>query len=227
MTQTMTEDEARAILAEVEPPHAAAERDLSRTLRSDDPQTLRPFVDNRGTAVAYEEWRPRATRTTSGWAISGGWLDAPAPPLPMRRDATASARVVVPSDRSEGMREALCDRYGMRAGTPSDRVVPEWIATAMLNQVDQLLRVDGRGAAPFPLADSAEVAVRMRDTERHRARFRLRAYPADGTARGWCTGLDADPGRDGAPGTAEGWATMQRVVRAAERAELTQLTGAA
>lgn len=221
MTQTMTEDEARAILAEVEPLHAVTEREDHRRVLGFG------LVEIGDYSRSLHRWRPRATRTASGWAVSGGWLDAPAPPLPMRRDATASARVVVPSDRSEGMREALCDRYGMRAGTPSDRVVPEWIAAAMLNQVDQLLRVDGRGAAPFPLADSAEVAVRMRDTERHRARFRLRAYPADGTARGWCTGLDADPGRDGAPGTAEGWATMQRVVRAAERAELTQRTGAA
>jgi hypothetical protein len=80
----VTEDDARAILAEVEPKHAARERDISRILLQQKYGAQRAFVDVGDVAIAYDAWRPRATRTPSGWSIAGGWLDVPVPELPTR-----------------------------------------------------------------------------------------------------------------------------------------------
>lgn len=80
------EAEARAVLREVEPVHAANERAANRKERE---QGYVLFAitgtgRERGSCLIEREsdWRPRATRTPSGWSIEGGWLDEAVPELP-------------------------------------------------------------------------------------------------------------------------------------------------
>lgn len=224
MTQTMTEDEARAILSEVEPPHAAAERDLSRTLRSDDPQTLRPFVDNRGTGVAYEEWRPRATRTPSGWAIEGGWLDEPVPPLPTTIAPSCAVRPVQ-LDASD----SLWERYGTRVRVMwSNMATTIGVGSLIGETIGPLMR---HGVDHLPLD-----AVRESESEWHSVRRWYRYRPILAYGRGWCAALSGESDA-AARGLAKEWPAMERSLQAemrrtdaawtAERAELTQRTRAA
>lgn len=76
------EAEACSVLGEVEPMHSMKERRAEREERAYG-NVLYDYDPERGRVVfAEDDWRPRATRTPSGWAIEGGWLDEPVPPLP-------------------------------------------------------------------------------------------------------------------------------------------------
>lgn len=110
------EAEARAVLAEVEPEHAAAERDISCG-------TPAGFVDmfpsaERVRVARKSDWRPRATRTPSGWTVAGGWLDEAVPELPKLPSRSKGAPRLFIRDGSPVMRL----RGGKRAsGTWRDR----------------------------------------------------------------------------------------------------------
>ena len=107
------EAEARAVLAEVEPVHAATERGASLGERA----LSRVVIPARPGAPAHgqsrDTWRPRATRTPSGWSIAGGWLDEAVPELPTRGVANAGgvAPMLVDPEHADGD-DAVQDRYG-------------------------------------------------------------------------------------------------------------------
>lgn len=229
MTQTMTEDEARAILAEVEPPLAAYEREQSRLLRSEELGDMIPRVRVQHAAVDYDDWRPSATRTPSGWAISGGWLDAPVPPLPTRGvpNAGGVSPMMVDPEHNDGA-ESVWDRH-----RSAPVFLPRFTREAPYS-TSEVLAVLRRRAERYDVADGVVCATA---SAWHRNRAATRGAPTLDVARGWCNGLDAGLRAERQPATKAGWAVMVRALRAfmrttdaawaAERAELTQRTEAA
>lgn len=177
------EAEARGVLAEVEPRHSASERNMSTTLLLAREVDLRPYdgkdVDS---TVRTSDWRPRATRTRSGWAIAGGWLDAAVPELPTLPERGVRVRLL--ADRVErARREEIGGVIGELLGP---------FAT--------------QGA--YALADPTGAVREMRSWW-HRARAALRITSDTGGARGWCVGLGASGDAARTSGIA-GWRAMQR-----------------
>lgn len=226
----MTEEEARAILAEVEPPLAAYEREQSRLLRSEELGDMIPRVRVQHAAVEYADWRPRATRTRSGWTISGGWLDEPVPPLPTRGVPNAGGvAILLPLPWLDEGGESMRDRHPTALFT---NITRDGFDLGALTLID-FLRPD---PARWGYAPSDLVIARMRAAAWHNRRFEVRAVGTPFAARGWCTMLGA-PRAATRPGTLAGWQYMRRVCAkvmretdaawAAERAELTQRTEAA
>lgn len=177
------EAEARRVLAEVEPRHSASERNMSTTLLLAREVDLRPYdgkdVDS---TVRTSDWRPRATRTRSGWAIAGGWLDAAVPELPTLPERGVRVRLL--ADRVERARR---EEIG---GVVGELLGP--FAT--------------QGA--YALADPTGAVREMRSWW-HRARAALRITSDTGGARGWCVGLGASGDAARTSGIA-GWRAMQR-----------------
>ena len=224
----MTEDDARAILAEVEPKHAARERDISRILLQQKYGAQRAFVDVGDVAIAYDDWRPRATRTPSGWAVSGGWLDAPVPPLPTRGvpNSGGVSPMMVDPEHNDGA-ESVWDRH-----RSAPVFLPRFTREAPYS-TSEVLAVLRRRAERYDVADGVVCATA---SAWHRNRALARAWPTLDIARGWCPAL-SESAEDAERPTKAGWAVMVRALRvdiretdaawAAERAELTQRTEAA
>lgn len=165
------EAEARTVLAEVEPMHSMKERRAEREERAYG-NVLYDYDPERGRVVfAEDDWRPRATRTPSGWTVAGGWLDEPVPELPkLPARSKSTPRLFV----SDGPRVAWPRQKGRRraTGTWRDRreAIREW---------------------PLPI-------VALTD------------FQDEAMGRGWCSGLAAATTWFCEPGTAAGWAAMQR-----------------
>jgi len=230
----MTEDEARAILAEVEPKHAHEERQNARAFapRGGDRIDLRPHAREaqRGQIIDRSDWRPRATRTPSGWAISGGWLDEPVPPLPARTEHTGPVGMrlfaVANATTGDGL-ASLADRYGRDPG---------WVTGTLIGG---LLQTTERCAWDYTEGESLarKLGVSPERTQWHEARRAARRYPSLEVGRGWCPELGQAIEEEIPLGTPEGWLSMQTALAeemaahdaawAAERAELTQRTEAA
>lgn len=153
-----TEAEARAMLAEVEPEHAAQERSASLWARAKG-RVRSPVRVERDGRLALREvprawWRP--THAPDG-TLSGGWLDAEVPVLTtlVPHCMASAARVVLPDarDAGEAAPEALAavqERYGER----SERMLWRWVfedATRRGSGVDLVLEVPPTGP-PFHLA---------------------------------------------------------------------------
>lgn len=236
----MTEDEAREILAEVEPASAREERQNARAFapRGGDRIDLRPHAREaqRGQIIDRSDWRPRATRTPSGWAVSGGWLDEPVPPLPTRGVPNAGGvRPVVAWSDDDGVRESVRDRSPGVLFASHVKTVASALSTKTC--VDVVWFPPPQGS--YTLSDEALVVGVKRETRTawHRERVTTRAVPTLDLARGWCAGLDAGFAAEQQPGTKSGWSVMVRALRAfmretdaawaAERDELTQRTEAA
>ena len=208
------EAEARAVLWDVEPVHAAEEREMHFcAARVRCVSVWRP-AERLYDWVRRASWRPRATRKPSGWAIEGGWLDEAVPELPTA-STTTTARVVMPNNASAEMYGALCDRYGSRDGTVSERVTWEWVAAGVPSTFDSLLRTIK--SSPMPLADDADASSRIGPTQWHRSRTIERARPTLDVPRGWCDGLAAGFYAERTPGKAREWPVMVRAFRASMR----------
>lgn len=239
----MTEEEARAILDEVEPTHAVRERKNHRSARTMACVVV-PLAEwevARGAErvqgwVSRTFWRPRATRTPSGWAVSGGWLDEPVPPLPTRGVPNAGGvRPVVAWSDDDGVRESVRDRSPGVLFASHVKTVASALSTKTC--VDVVWFPPPQGS--YTLSDEALVVGVKRETRTawHRERVTTRAVPTLDLARGWCAGLDAGFAAEQQPGTKSGWSVMVRALRAfmretdaawaAERDELTQRTEAA
>lgn len=226
MTQTMTEADARRILAEVEPKHAAWEREYS-IFAGKGFVDLRPHLKGDPSTVPLADWRPRATRTESGWALSGGWLDEPAPPLPTRGVPNAGGVMhVVASAATPESRCAVAERHaGFALWEPNARS-----ALLFVDLLDVIFASAG-SAAP-----DASRPLNLWSLRREAMR-RGPSAEVGVTGRGWCRGLVGFDSPLCGRGTLREWrATLRRcdegmaashAAWAAERAELTQLTGAA
>lgn len=180
------EAEARGVLAEVEPDDAARERRAHREERECGYVLLAITGTGRErgsrTIEGDARWRPRATRTRSGWAIAGGWLDAAVPELPTLPERGVRVRLL--ADRVERARR---EEIG---GVVGELLGP--FAT--------------QGA--YALADPTGAVREMRSWW-HRARAALRITSDTGGARGWCVGLGASGDAARTSGIA-GWRAMQR-----------------
>ena len=103
--------QARAVLREVEPRHAEYER---RTMRDPEIVHVPRVVDGALAWVAMlkSDWRPRATRTPSGWSIASGWLDEAVPELltgrtvPQERPRWTAERAEIARAKGEGRCDA-------------------------------------------------------------------------------------------------------------------------
>lgn len=102
------EAEARTVLAEVEPMHSMKERRAEREERAYG-NVLYDYDPERGRVVfAEDDWRPRATRTPSGWTVAGGWLDEAVPELltgrtvPQERPRWTAERAEIARAKGEG-----------------------------------------------------------------------------------------------------------------------------
>lgn len=180
------EAEARRVLAEVEPVHAREERahyECDRLCAKVDPfphriGVERPTMDKRN-------WRPRATRTRSGWAIAGGWLDAAVPELPTLPERGVRVRLL--ADRVERARR---EEIGGVIGELLGPFAPCWP-----EHID--------GSNPHPTAEAWQ-------STRRGARKSPRSTLI---GRGWCAGLGANADFM-ARGVAAGWRSMQRACAA-------------
>lgn len=205
------EAEARAVLREVEPGHAANERSVTRRERECG-YVLHAIT---GTGRAREscaiererDWRPRATRTPSGWAIEGGWLEEPVPALPTRgRDAsTGGVRAIIgTSAGDDDARASLRDRYGN-----IECMRPSWLVSDALASAFSALLVSPRDSwEAVPLSAERLSGLIAWQRTRRLAR-RTSSAVVGGASRGWCQGLGADSD-DAAPGHPASWRAMQR-----------------
>ena len=198
------EAEARRVLAEVEPDDAARERRAHREERACGYVLLAITGTGRERGSRTIEggamWRPRATRTRSGWALAGGWLDAAVPELPTRGVPNAGGvRPVVVWSDDDGVRESIRDR------SPGVLWVGH-VATALGETLVDRLRVPTQVE---PALRVPRAAVRETRSWWHRARADLRITADTGGARGWCVGLGASGDAARTSGLA-GWRAMQR-----------------
>lgn len=105
------ETEARAVLDGVEPRDTMVERVVHVEARARE-VVLVQKRDERGQVelceVPRDDWRPRATRTPSGWSIEGGWLDEAVPELltgrtvPQERPRWTAERAEIARAKGEG-----------------------------------------------------------------------------------------------------------------------------
>lgn len=94
------EAEARAVLAIVEPRHTNLQRGYYRSDIFVGHVQLEHGVGSKARPIVpLSQWRPRATRTRGGgYALAGGWLDDPVPPL------STTVRTALPPERVERAR---------------------------------------------------------------------------------------------------------------------------
>lgn len=186
-----TEAEAREMLASAEPRAAQSERLWSRDARSRgsvlvmlpaprDPR-YSPFA-----SLGISAWRPRATRTLDGRRVlSGGWLDAPVPPLCTRvpRCEATGARVVVVDTADLEARASLKDRYGpalcplLWARYMQNRSNGAWV-------IGTLLRVQTGASGGRYYAETFGEIESTTPRPAHAGPY--------GEPRGWCRGLNGD-----------------------------------
>lgn len=206
------EAEARRVLAEVEPDDAARERRAHREERECGYVLLAITGTGRERGSRTIEgdamWRPRATRTRSGWAIAGGWLDAAVPELPTRGVPNAGGvrPVIAQSGYNEGVAASMA-RHGHRwlAGWPDDGVLIPVTIEALCGGADR--RAACNLSTVLPLDESGE--RRESAVNWHVDREAARRYPTLDASRGWCVKLARSP-LDAVQGTARDWPAMQR-----------------
>lgn len=204
------EAEARRELAEVEPDDAARERRAHREERECGYVLLAITGTGRERGSRTIEgdamWRPRATRTRSGWSLAGGWLDAAVPELPTRGVPNAGGvRPVIAYPKGDEL--AVCARHGNQwlAGWPEDETLNP--VTIELLHGGAARRARCNLATNLPLDDATEACESTRAW--HLSRERARDYPAE---RGWCAGLGASD-EEAKRGTAAGWRLLCGVLR--------------
>lgn len=215
------EAEARAVLASVEPRHAEYERHMDWT--RDEPIVHVPrAVDGELVWVVMRksDWRPRATRTPSGWAIEGGWLDEPVPPLPTGGvpNAGGVACIVARTEDVEARTSILARTNNVYWSNGFAATAPIPTAMRFMQMHDSAWEKAGR-----PQGEAAK--------SWYRSRAEARDYPAE---RGWCSGLGASE-EQAKRGTAAGWRLLCGVLRSvlretdaawtAERAEIVRAKG--
>ena len=191
------EAEARAVLREVEPRHAEYER---RTMRDPEIVHVPRVVDGALAWVAMlkSDWRPRATRTRSGWTVAGGWLDEAVPPLSTGGVANAGgvACIVAWTEDVEARTSILARTNNVYWSNGFAATAPIPTAMRFMQMHDSAWEKAGR-----PQGEAAK--------SWYRSRAEARDYPAE---RGWCYGLGASE-EQAKPGTAAGWRLLCGVLR--------------
>lgn len=200
------EAEARRVLAEVEPDDAARERRAHREERACGYVLLAITGTGRERGSRTIEgdamWRPRATRTRSGWALAGGWLDAAVPELPTRTDHTGPVGMrifaVASTITGDGL-ASLANRYGRGPGLVTGTVI------------GGLTQIGERCAWDFTEEQSLArwLDVSPVRTQWHEARRAVRRYPSLEVGRGWCEELGEAIEEEIPRGTPAGWVAMQ------------------
>lgn len=199
------EAEARAVLREVEPWDSFNERANSREFRSTDEVDMCPHSGARPPVIVpLASWRPRATRTPSGWAITGGWLDEAVPELPTRGVPNAGGTVpmVAACEHDDG-EDSVCERYGTAVGFVPvlSRRLPTMDAIQMPRPIDGTQYLPPKGDRETP---------KFWQERRRGARGSF-----DGIGRGWCDvlrglALATDADLAGWAGEEADWLAMQR-----------------
>ncbi|MEY5061348.1 MAG: hypothetical protein RIS45_1269 [Planctomycetota bacterium] len=199
------EAEARAVLASVELVSVTWERNASRERRakgeamtSFDPRPSGAVI---GT-VPLASWRPRATRTPSGWTVEGGWLDEAVPELPTGGVPNAGGVAPMLADpANEEHMAAVQDRHGFG---------PLFVPVVARDPLDV------GGLIWMLRAPPARWSYQPKSVEKvggawQTARDDAREWPGlELVTRGWCPGLGAGWLATIQEGTAAGWLAMQR-----------------
>ena len=223
------EAEARAVLWDVEPVHAAEEREMHFcAARVRCVSVWRP-AERLYDWVRRASWRPRATRKPSGWAIEGGWLDEAVPELPTRGVPNAGGVIpVIARCACSEHRDVVLERH---------RVVvwarPPYMIPSLREGQDVAREIDS--LRDFPTPEPPENGVRAGGAWQT-ARVDAREWPGlELVTRGWCPVLGAGWRATIEEGTDAGWRAMQSAhdgamrttdaAWAAERAEIVRAKG--